>query len=412
MRADPNQDERPGLVTGAGPVFVVGVPRSGTTLLTAILGSHSAFDCGPESGFFVHLARGRFEQALRSRRWPDAAVRALDALPHPSGRTLVDRYDVRREAVRAFLEAHERSPANLLRSITEVSAAHRGRRRWVEKTPLHLLHVEDVLAHFPNARIVRIVRDPRDAASSMCRLPFESDSFVANCYAWMHYHAASRDTLTTDERCTTIRFEDLLHDVEPTVRSLCTFVGEHYEPAMIDHAARSSRVRADGEPWKNRVSERLDGSMAFRWRQGLDADSARVASLICHEALAELGYETMAAPQASQRMEPLDTAFIERNEDLIRRLAARGRRIAPATFHEPSRIDAIGFGRDAAIGSIPLSIGTMPRLGRCIHLAARLVTSRLRGAPARYLVGTDWGPGRADRLAGALVRSLGRPIVV
>ena len=157
------------------PVFVVGGPRSGTTLLAAMLAAHSAFDCGPETHCLSRWSRlGPRERAriLDRRDWPVRAT-ALRVQPHareaPGPRAV--RPDGVRD-VRAWLASRPPTLASLLESLTEQRADARRAPRWVEKTPRHLEVPElDRRRRGRDARIVRIVRDPRDAAVSLTRVP-------------------------------------------------------------------------------------------------------------------------------------------------------------------------------------------------------------------------------------------------
>ena len=156
--------DRVGAVTRptSQPVFVVGGPRSGTTLLSAMLAAHSAFDCGPET----HACRAgsRLAGSERSRildpaDWPRRATAFVTSLSlgkqpiHPM-------YGLTVEDVRSWLAASPPSLAAMLESLTEQRALRNGAPRWVEKTPRHLEVPELIAETWPGARIVRIVRDP------------------------------------------------------------------------------------------------------------------------------------------------------------------------------------------------------------------------------------------------------------
>src|SRR5687768_3229239 len=130
------------------PVFVVGLPRSGTTLLAAMLGAHSRLDCGPETHFFSHLQRARSDRILTPRTWPRRGVELITSIV--VGDTPVHHlFDVSTDELEAFLAARPPSVQVLLESLTAIRAARHRKARWIEKTPNHLLHVEKIRSLYP-----------------------------------------------------------------------------------------------------------------------------------------------------------------------------------------------------------------------------------------------------------------------
>ncbi|MFN8623183.1 MAG: sulfotransferase, partial [Chloroflexota bacterium] len=120
--------------SATGPIFVVGTPRSGTTLLAAMLGAHPDIDCGPETRFFSWLERADRPALLDPRTWPGPAtdfvlsLRLQDSPVH-------ELFGVTPDQVRAALAARRPSMAAMLESLTATRAAAHGKPRWAEKTP-------------------------------------------------------------------------------------------------------------------------------------------------------------------------------------------------------------------------------------------------------------------------------------
>lgn len=274
---------------GDDPIFIVGIPRSGTTLLAAMVAAHSRIACGPETQFFYKLPPGQLELAVADRFWPRRAVRLVCSLTL-AGQNVVRLFGLRRRHVWWFLSRRAPSVSAMLESLTLSYARRVGKTRWAEKTPNHLLHLDAIRVEWPGAPIVRIVRDPRDAASSMRRLPWASDSVLDNCRLWNEWHDASRDFFRRDDRSMTLRLEDLLGDPEEELQRLCEFVGERYEPAMLETSRTASAISSRGEPWKAAVSESLDRGRVYLWRHELPADVLAAASACCCSGIREFGY--------------------------------------------------------------------------------------------------------------------------
>src|SRR5438067_8152215 len=113
------------------PVFIVGFPRAGTTLLAGLLGAHSRMICGPETEFFTGLeTANRGNRLCRAATWPEPAANYLFSIQN-ADRTVPENYQVTREEMIGFLRRRERSPRAILESLTETYMRRHGKRRWV-----------------------------------------------------------------------------------------------------------------------------------------------------------------------------------------------------------------------------------------------------------------------------------------
>ena len=98
---------------------------------------------------------------------------------------------------------------------------------------------------WPEAFIVRIVRDPRDVALSLAGMPFAKDSVVGNLVRVDSDDRASRELIEADPRAMTLRYEDLVTEPERELRRVCAFIGEQYAPAVLDSRGTAPSVAAD-----------------------------------------------------------------------------------------------------------------------------------------------------------------------
>lgn len=317
------------------PVFLVGAPRSGTTMLAAMVGSHSQFAVGPESQFFSKLSPQSLKAAAADPCWPDAAVELLLSLTL-ADQSVVALFETDEDALRAFLIEREPSVRTMLEALTVPFAAARGKAGWAEKTPNHLLNLDAIRAEWPEAAVVRIIRDPRDAALSTGRLPTFSSSFVANTLIWRAWQDRAAPFFETDARAITIRYEDLVANPEAQLRSLCEFLGVDYEPAMIEFAGAAADVSSENETWKKPVSGELDRSRMYAWRGTLDEGQKRFASLVNHEYLAQFGYDHDAAPLETKRVFRMSPELAEANEGALIAMAGKGKRWLPERDWERS----------------------------------------------------------------------------
>lgn len=304
---------------------MVGGPRSGTTLLATMLAAHPDLYCGPETFClwrWSRLSPGRRALLLDAREWPERATDFVCSLAL-AGRPIHLMYGLERDDVRAWLGAGRPSVAALLESLTAQRAAQLGRARWAEKTPRHLEVVDLIACTWSEARLLRIVRDPRDAAISLTRVPFGSGSLVANLSTLARTYEASSGFFRSHPNALTLRYEDLVADPERELRRVCGFVGVGYEQAMIEERGRAAGVAAEHEWWKGDVTGPLDASRVGAWRRDMPAEVQRYAALATAGFLDEHGYD--GARTASHRLAlvPSADAIPARHEAVLLELAAR-----------------------------------------------------------------------------------------
>ncbi len=283
--------------------FVVGVPRSGTTLLRLQLDSHPALAIGPETGWGIVAS----QPGLADAAPPDllAALVALDTWPDLG----LDPADARR----ALVQAQPWSLGNGLRALYATLAARDGKPRWGDKTPVHSAFMPALAAALPEARFIHVIRDGRDAAASVRDMPFVpgDGSIEAIAQDWRDRIVAARADAAGLAHYREVRFERLVTEPEVVLRELCDFLELGFDQAMLrahdraaDMLARLPERRPDGATVATRAERSArhahlrhppDPARAGRWREALTADEAARFELIAGELLAELGYEPAEA---------------------------------------------------------------------------------------------------------------------
>ncbi len=212
------------------PVFVFGSVRSGTTIVQAMLASHPELDCAYETAFPVDV--GLSPRAQRAA--PDQLLEAI--LGHPGFMHLKIDPDELRLVVRALVPS---SFAELTRIVLAAHAHSLGKQRFGDKTPKYCFHVGDLARMFPDARLVHVVRDGRQAATSSTRVPgFPTRSdVVAEAMLWRRAVtvAGAQGRRLRPGTYREVRYEQLTSDPDSTARELCEFIGVAFDGTMLQY---------------------------------------------------------------------------------------------------------------------------------------------------------------------------------
>jgi hypothetical protein len=277
------------------PIFIVGIPRSGTTLLAAMLAAHSRMSCGPETHFFRRLEKVDPDDLTRAAEWPRAAVDFICSITHTSFSSeerlrLINKYQIEKSQIESYLSSKEPSIPTILSSITEQFMVRMGKTRWVEKTPDHIEHLSLMRKYFPDSPIIRIMRDPRDVALSLRRVPWGAMSSIEAFLYWKDLDQKSDSFFASDSLGYTLRFEDLICTPEEEMKRLCQFIGEEYEPGMLDTSTTGKMLNSRNVPWKDKVSQPIDSDRISLWKREFTPQENRLAESILGDRISAFEY--------------------------------------------------------------------------------------------------------------------------
>lgn len=191
------------------PIFVVGCPRSGTTMLRQILDSHPAISCGPETRFLWGM------QGIEERNWSSLAGFGL---------TIQEWHDKVRE---------------LFESLHMRYAQSQGKARWADKSPDYALMLEYIETLYPECQVIHIVRNPNDVIQSWIAF-YGTRSVRRAAQSWVRYVRAAHEFARTrpEHRALEVRYEDLVGDPEQTLRKLFAWLGEPWNEEVLEFDRR------------------------------------------------------------------------------------------------------------------------------------------------------------------------------
>ena len=252
---------RPSFKSDIPIVVIGGCGSSGTTLLRRMLDRHPEIECGPES------------TVLLDRLMP------VDEL--------AERFGLSAGEVEGW-QRHARSQAEFVARFLAARLAQSGKRIWADKTPENVGRFDFVLRHFPNARLVHVIRDGRDVAASLRRQPWmklrdrSGAPALARCGAYWAARVGAGRRLRGNPRYFEIRYEDLVHRPAATLGGLLGFLGLEWHDRLL--RAETASAEAAAGP--------IFASSIGRWRQELSPAEVAALKPVCGPLLRELGYES------------------------------------------------------------------------------------------------------------------------
>lgn len=285
--------------------FIVGNSRSGTTMMLRILNNHPDIYALNELHFFENLWSSADGERTVEREEAISIASSLLFIQREGyiGKTDTAFYREEASEIVDSLNMKSVSGPQVYDAMMRYETAKHDRSIPVEKTPQNVFYLKDIFHHFPQARIINLVRDPRAVMLSQKRkwrrrkmgadfiTPWEVFRLRVNYHPitisklWNAAIKASTE-FESDERMLTVRFEDLLEKPEQTVQAIAKHINVPYSDRMLDIPQASSSNEADSQ------ARGINKDRAGNWRNGgLNRAEIYYCERICAEYLRAHDYE-------------------------------------------------------------------------------------------------------------------------
>jgi len=280
----------------SSPIFIVGAPRSGTTLLQYMLRSHPNISLPTgESHFFIPLIRNA--ESFNDLNEPENIRNVLLAMYQQSADFLnTDLHGIKFDIDKLtseFKQEGRNTISSIISGLFEKNALGEGKQRWGDKTPYYVLHMKTILKMFPNAQFIHLIRDGRDCALSMFER--KHDFFVYNTFFaakyWEIYVEIGQQTGKElgNKTYHEIRYEDLLETPEKTIRGICKFLNEPFFDSLI-------AFKKSGEAGKTPLLQKpLQKTNKEKWRTKMTDKQISLFEAAVSNTLQQCGYPLITA---------------------------------------------------------------------------------------------------------------------
>ena len=296
-RVAPLVAERDGSRTGSkAPVFVLGCPRSGTTVLYHMLLSAGNFAVYRAESNVLNLLGPKFgdlDSAQNRRRLLDSWLRSK--LFRVTG--------LEAGEIEPKIMDECRTPVDFLRITMEATARKQGVERWADCTPEHLLHIPEIHRELREAQVIHIIRDGRDVALSYVKqnwaypLPWDKHEHLG--VAGMYWEWIVRRGRQYGRRLGAnyreVRFENLVEHPRETLAELGEFIGQDLDYDRI----QSAGIGSVSEPNTSFQGEAVREGFhpVGRWRAKLSSQEIANFEALVGDFLEELGYPLSSQPR-------------------------------------------------------------------------------------------------------------------
>ena len=287
------------------PLFVVGNPRSGTSLLRLILTSHREILIPPECGFIVWLQAKYGDWSQSDCMDP---VRTLNFLEDLFAAKKFDTWKLERKAVRESIK--NRLPRNYSELCEVIYAAYgisigRNFSIWGDKNNFYINYLEELLRLYGNAHFLHIIRDGRDVACSYREvMAMQSKSLYAPKLSIDMAEIArewAENVMKADlfmdsiprNQSMTIAYESLVMRPLETVEIVCQWLNLKFEPEMLNFYQVNQKNKLEPEllmDWKARTCQPIGSQTVGRYKTLLSGDELAIFEAVADSVLKKFQY--------------------------------------------------------------------------------------------------------------------------
>ena len=238
-------------------IFLVGAPRSGTTILQSLLAAHPEIISFPESKFFHYLLYEDFAANLSTR----LASFLRDEINRPE---LLNDFDDNQNV---------ENKASWFVRILDSLAMEENKSIWLEKTPEHLYFIEDIQSLIPDAKFIHILRNGMDTIASMYEATRNFTDLWGGVWDLEHCIERWKDAMLTshkyvdNSRHILVKYEELIDNKNVVLADICNFIGIEYDAAMLINYKTKAANLSLNLPWHQGIARDIQSTKIHKYHQ-------------------------------------------------------------------------------------------------------------------------------------------------
>jgi hypothetical protein len=273
------------------PFFIIGCPRSGTTLLQLLINSHPKIAIPPESHIFVRFSKifenyGDLNNKANLKLFVQDLLKDYHIRDWDLGVSVDDFCD----------QLKEKSLRNVIALLLELYAQKDLKIRWGDKTPQHMLHVREIKKIFPEAKFIHLIRDGRDVAVSSSRIFVGPPSIYGIAHEWRKYieiFDKFKKILNHNEYLE-VRYEDLVRNPEAELKKIFIFLQEEPIAAskgqnLPNSTAKEYYIQTDAHMLS--LNAPISDKKIGTYKKKFTTREIEIFETITKDSLTKLGYE-------------------------------------------------------------------------------------------------------------------------
>jgi len=258
------------------PVFIVGMPRSGTTLMQAILCNTGKYFPMPETHFFARAAYKLPENGLSRKNRKRIRRKLIKKSRFEIDREFPDHLTTRKAVFEYLVDQFNTGGADT----------------FLEKTPRHVFFYSKILEYYPDARFICMIREPKNVVSSqLANSPKINKSIIRLS---LLYNKIATAILNIDrlQKVMLVKYEDLTGSTEPMLKNICGHLNIPYDARFVENVAAPPEIVSHHEFWKSRNihQHRVIRNNPDKWRETLNDAQADTINFITGSKAAKFGY--------------------------------------------------------------------------------------------------------------------------